>query len=86
VAAQLPRKRGSATASPRRFVSASVRLDVNTHARVAAAAALAGIDRSTWINRAIDEALRGIVVFDKRSKSADHGKSDGPVIGEGEAA
>jgi hypothetical protein len=46
---------------------ASVRLDVAQHARVAAAAALAGCDRSTWINRAIDEALSGIVVFNRKA-------------------
>jgi hypothetical protein len=52
-------------------VSASVRLDVGTHARVAAAAALAGVDRSTWINRAITDALSGIVVFDRRKTAGD---------------
>jgi len=66
-------------------VSASVKLDLATHARVAAAAALAGVDRSAWINKAITEALRGIVVFDKR-KSDDHGGSAGEGIGGSEAA
>jgi hypothetical protein len=53
---------------------ASVRLDVATHARVAAAAALAGIDKSSWMSRAITEALTGIVVFDRRAvKPVDQG-------------
>jgi hypothetical protein len=29
------------------------------------------VDRSTWINRAIETALKGIVVFD-RTKGPDH--------------
>jgi hypothetical protein len=45
---------------------ASVRLDVATHARVAAAAALAGLDKSAWMSRAIMEALAGVVVIDRR--------------------
>jgi hypothetical protein len=66
-------------------VSASVRLDVATHARVAAAAALAGMDRSTWINRAITEALAGIVVFDRR-KPDGRGAASDQGIDAGEAA
>jgi hypothetical protein len=49
---------------------ASVRLDVPTHARVAAAASLAGLDKSAWMSRAITEALAGIVVFDRRAERA----------------
>jgi hypothetical protein len=60
----------SAPAKKRTHVSASVKLDVATNARVAAAAALAGIDKSTWMSRAIVDALQGIVVFDRR-KGAD---------------
>jgi hypothetical protein len=48
----------------------SVRLDVATNARVAAAAALAGIDKSAFCAKAITEALTGIVVFDRRSERA----------------
>ena len=58
---------------------------VATHARVAAAAALAGVDRSTWINRAITDALKGIVVFD-RTKADDHEDPLGQGIGGTEAA
>jgi hypothetical protein len=47
---------------------ASVKLDVATHARVAAAAALAGLDKSAWMSRAITEALSGVVVIDRRAK------------------
>ena len=47
-------------------VKATVCLDVGTHARVSAAAALAGMDKSAWMGRAITEALKGIVVIDRR--------------------
>jgi hypothetical protein len=51
-------------------VKASVSLDVGTHAKLSAAAALEGVDKSTFMSRCITEALKGIVVFDRR-KSAD---------------
>lgn len=70
MAAQPTRRRGPAAPAARKHVMASVRLDVAQHARVAAAAALAGVDRSTWINKAINDALAGIVVFDRRSERA----------------
>jgi hypothetical protein len=50
-----------------------VQLDLVTHARVAAAAALSGVDRGTWIRQAITEALTGIVLFDKKRP---HGNGD----------
>jgi hypothetical protein len=52
-------------------VKASVSLDVVTHARLCAAAALRGCSNSTFIEDAITEALRGIVVVDRRGKPAD---------------
>lgn len=67
MAAQPARRRGSAAPTVKKYVMASVRLDVATHARVAAAAALAGLDKSAWMSRAITEALTGIVVFDRRT-------------------
>jgi hypothetical protein len=49
---------------------ASVKLDVATASRVAAAATIAGLDKSAWMSRAITEALAGVVVIDRR-KPAD---------------
>ncbi len=80
MASQPVRKRGSATPAARKHVMASVRLDVATHARVAAAAALAGLDKSAWMSRAITEALAGIVVFDRRAPKG--GESNDPDTGE----
>lgn len=54
----------------------SVRLDVATHARLSAAAALAGLDKSTFCARAISDALVGIVVFDRRNRDGHGDPSD----------
>jgi hypothetical protein len=60
----------SAKPKKRTHVMASVRLDVASYAKVSAAAALAGVDKSTYMSRAITEALKGIVVFDRNDKSS----------------
>ncbi len=77
MATQVSKRRGPAAAVPRKHVMTSVRLDVATHARLSAAAALAGMDKSTFCARAISEALIGIVVFDRR-------KPDGQLDPSGE--
>jgi len=79
VATQPAKRRGPASPAARKFVMASVKLDVATHARVAAAAALAGIDRSAWIAKAINEGLTGIVVFDRRAPKGS-GADDGDTV------
>ena len=76
MAAQTPRRRGPAAAAPRKHVMTSVRLDVATHARLSAAAALAGLDKSTFCARAISDALVGIVVFDRRNRDGHGDPSD----------
>ena len=76
VAAQTPRKRGSAAPAVRKHVMVSVKLDVASNARLSAAAALAGIDKSTFCARAITEALSGIVVFDRRKPDGQGDPSD----------
>ncbi len=70
MAAQTPRSRKPADQQAGRTVKASVVLDVGTNARLAAAAALEGIDKSTYMARCITESLKGVVVIDRR-KSAD---------------
>lgn len=73
MAAQTPRSRKSADSQASRIVRASVCLDVATNARLAAAAAMEGIDKSTYMSRVITESLKGIVVFDRRAKSSGGG-------------
>jgi hypothetical protein len=77
VAAQTPHSRKPADKQASRTVKASVCLDVATNARLAAAAALEGIDKSTYMNRVITESLKGIVVFDRR-RGADQVDSSSP--------
>ena len=76
MAAQIPRKRVSAATAVRKHVMVSVKLDVASNARLSAAAALAGIDKSTFCARAITEALSGIVVFDRRNRDGHGDPSD----------
>lgn len=66
-----PRRRKSADPSVSRTVKTTVVLDANTHARLAAAASMDGMDRSAWAARCIADALKGVVVIDRR-KSNDH--------------
>jgi hypothetical protein len=58
----------------------TVCLDVNTHARLAAAAALRGMDRSAFAAEAIRTALVGYVVIDRRSKPADGDDPSGEEV------
>ncbi len=56
-------------------VKTSVPLDVRTHAKLCAAAALRGVDRSTLAAGFIRDGLRDVVVMDSRRKS-DHVSDD----------
>lgn len=78
MAARTPHSRKPADQQASRTVKASVVLDVGTNARLAAAAALEGIDKSTYMARVITESLRGIVVFDRRNSA---GKADSATQG-----
>jgi hypothetical protein len=70
-----PRRRKPAAPPSRRQVKASVLVDAELSARWAAAAALRGQTRNAFAIDALTEALRGIVVFDRR-KSAGHASPD----------
>lgn len=48
----------------------SVRLDAATHARVAAAASLAGMHKSAFCALAISDAVKSIMVYDKNKFAA----------------
>lgn len=69
MAAQNPKRRGSAEPTTRRTVMASVRIDASVYTKVGVAASLEGIDKSAFMSRVITQAVQGIVVFDRR-KSA----------------
>jgi predicted transcriptional regulator len=56
----------------------SVRLDVSVHSRLSAAASMAGKDKSRFIAELIADALRGLVIIDRRGGAGggDPGPSD----------
>ncbi len=64
--ASAPRTRKSATPHAGRSVKASLLVDVETHARWAAAASLRGMTNNAFAVEALKEALRGIIVVDRR--------------------
>jgi hypothetical protein len=69
VSSPAPRKRKTAVPQGRTSVKASLLVDVETHARWSAAASLRGMDRNAFAVEALKEALRGIVVVDRRKGS-----------------
>lgn len=84
MAAHSPRRRKSAHPSTDRIVKCTVLLRVETHARLAAAAALRGCDRSAFAAECIEAGLKGVIVIDKR-KPADHVDPSGGGISAGPA-
>ena len=62
--------------SARPPVKTSVPLDVRTHAKLCAAAALRGVDRSTLAASFIRDGLKDVVVMDSRRKSGSTGDDD----------
>jgi hypothetical protein len=46
-------------------VKTTVVLDADTHTKLVAAAALRGVDRSTYAASILREGLKGVVIFDK---------------------
>ena len=63
MATDRPRRRKAAAPPARKPVKATILVDVETHARWAAAAALRGVDRSAFAVAALQEALKGVVLF-----------------------
>ena len=82
--ASKPRK--NAATEVRKTVKTTVLLDVETHQKLAAKAALLGCDRSTVAAEAIRAAVASVVVFDRAARRADRVDPTHEVIGEGEAA
>jgi hypothetical protein len=77
VATESPRRRKAAAPEKRRYVKATVTVDVRTHALWSAAAALRGMDRSAFAVEALTSALKGLVLVDRRG--GPDGDSD-PVV------
>lgn len=75
-----PRRRKSAVTQEARTVKTTVVIDADTHVRWAAAAAMANMDRSAWAAAVIREAVRGIVVMDRRKTSDRSDTKDRPSL------
>lgn len=69
----------------RKTVKCSVPLDVATHTRLCALGALRGVPIATIMAEAVAEAVRGIVVIDRR-KFAGEADPPAPVIESGSEA
>lgn len=66
MATPAPRKRKAAAPQGERTVKTSLVLGAELHTKIAAAAAMQGVDRNALLVEIITEALGGIVVFDRR--------------------
>lgn len=62
-------RRKPAVASPGRTVKTSLILDADLHIRLAAASAMKGVSANAFVCEVLTEALRSIVVFDRRKNS-----------------
>jgi len=61
-------------------VKTSITMGASLHLQLAAAAAIEGIDRNALTVRILTEALRGIVVMDRRKTSGRSGVTDRPSL------
>lgn len=80
---------GMATQKGGKRIKVSVFLDAETHAKLAGASALAGMDRSAYAAAAIRDAVSSIVLFDRRAnqrKTAGRADPDGRAVQEIESA
>ncbi len=74
-----------ATQKVARRIKVSVFLDAETHAKLAGASALAGMDRSAYAAAAIRDAVSSIVLFDRRAnqrKAPGRADPDGRAVQE----
>jgi len=76
-------RRGSAAPAARPPLKTSVPLDVGTHTKLCAAAALRGVTRSTLAAKFIKDGLRGVVVVDKKRSADPPDESDRRTEGDG---
>lgn len=71
MATEKPKRRKAAPASSSRTVKTSLTLDVDLHSRLSLAAALAGMSNTAYVADVLREALKGLIVIDKRSSRDD---------------
>jgi hypothetical protein len=69
MATPVPRKRKAAAPQNERTVKTSLVMGASLHTQLAAAAAMQGTDKNALIVEILTEALRGIVIMDRRKNS-----------------
>ncbi len=81
-------RRKAAGPPPSKPVKCTILLDVETHTKLAAGAAMRRCDRSSFAATILREGLRGIVAFDRNipRKPADNADPAGEGIGGADAA
>jgi hypothetical protein len=81
MAPSVPRKRKTAAPQAERTVKTSIVMGASLHLQLAAAAAIAGVDRNALVVEILTEALRGLVVVDRRKPSDRSVGEDRPELG-----
>jgi hypothetical protein len=81
MASPAPRRRRSAVAPISATVKSSIVVSRELHSRWQAAASIAGMTANAFAVDALSEALRGIVIVDRRKTSDRPDTSDRPVLG-----
>lgn len=71
MATDKPKRRKAAPTSASRNVKTSLTLDVDLHSRLSLAASLAGVSNNAFIADVLKDALKGLIVIDKRSSRGD---------------
>jgi hypothetical protein len=80
MATPVPRKRKSAAVQNERTVKTSLVMGASLHLQLSVAASIAGVDRNALAVEILTEALRGIVVVDRRKGSGRSGVTDRPSV------
>jgi hypothetical protein len=75
-----PRKRKPATVQSERTVKTSLVMGASLHLQLSVAASIAGVDRNALAVEILTEALRGIVVVDRRKTAGRAVVSDRPAL------
>lgn len=71
MATEKPKRRKAAPTSASRTVKTSLTLDVDLHSRLSLAASLAGMSNTAYVTGVLREALKGLIVIDKRNSRDD---------------
>ena len=80
MATPVPRKRKAAAPQAERTVKTSLVIGASLHLQLSAAASIAGKDRNALAIEILTEALRGIVIVDRRKTADRSGHTNRPGL------